>query len=106
MLKHFCQLIAQIWGADRFFRIPRSRTLNTCIFLMQSARRGYEFHSEEVEYHTSILVFDLQEFANDKLNFMYRDDIPSGCVAIRVGKVGIIYVSDGGAQERIARKIE
>ena len=31
---------------------------------------------------------------------MYRDAVPFGCIAVRVGKVGIIYVSDGGAQER------
>lgn len=71
--------------------------------LMRSAREHCEFHSfGEVPYHTSLLIFDTQEYDNDKINFMYRDDVPFACIAIRVGKVSIIYVSDGGAQERIA----
>lgn len=74
-------------------------------FLMQSAHGRYEFHGVEVAYHTSILVFDVQEFDNEMFNFMYHDDVSLGCIAIRIGKIGIIYVADGGAQERIAQEV-
>ena len=59
--------------------------------LMRSAREHCEFYSfDETPYHTSILVFDTQEYDDDRRNFMYRDDVPFGCIAIRVGKIGII----------------
>lgn len=74
-------------------------------FLMQAARARYTFEGGPSKYHSSILVFPIQEHPDPSARFMFRDDIPMGCVALRFGRVGIIYIPDGGAQEVVADDI-
>lgn len=72
---------------------------------MQAARTNITFSSQETNYHSSILVFQVQEHPNPAYRFMYRDDFHYGCIAIRLNTVGIICITDGGAQERLAKEI-
>lgn len=71
-------------------------------FLMQAARQTMEFRSLDSSFHTSILVFPVQQHPNLEHRFMYRDDIEYGSIALRLDTVGLIYLSDGGAQEKLA----
>lgn len=71
-------------------------------FLMQTARLRYEFDGGQSKYHTSIMVFPVQVHPRPEMQFMFRDDVEHGCVALRFGSVGIIYVQDGGAQEEFS----
>ena len=71
-------------------------------FLMQAARSTFEFQSVDTKYHTSILVFPVQQHPDPAYRFMYRDDIDHGCAAVRLDTVGFLYVMDGGVQERVA----
>jgi len=72
---------------------------------MQAARTSLTFNSDETKYHSSIMVFPVQEHPNPAERFMYRDDVNFGCVAVRLGTVGVICVTDGGAQERLADEV-
>lgn len=74
-------------------------------FLMQAARAPIEFIGNETNFHTSILVFPLQQHPDPSHRFMYRDDVVFGCIAVRVDTVGLICVTDGGAQERLANEV-
>jgi hypothetical protein len=78
------------------------RGLEHLHFLMQAARTRYEFQSPDTKYHTSILVFPLQQHPEPDHRFMYRDDIEFGCIALRLDTVGFIMVLDSGAQEKLA----
>jgi hypothetical protein len=72
---------------------------------MQAARANMTFSSVETHYHSSILVFPIQEHPNPDHQFMYRDDVNYGCIAVRLNNVGIICVTDGGAQEQLAEEV-
>ena len=72
--------------------------------LMQAARTTIDFHSYETKFHSSIMVFAVQQHPDPKYRFMYRDDLEYGCIAMRLDTVGLICVTDGGAQERLAEE--
>ncbi len=72
---------------------------------MQAARTSMTFSSDETHYHSSILVFPVQQHPDPAQRFMYRDDVNYGCIAVRLDTVGIICVTDGGAQERLAEEV-
>lgn len=72
---------------------------------MQAARTSMTFKSDETNYHSSILVFAVQEHPDPSKRFMYRDEVNYGCIAIRLNTVGIICVTDGGAQEKLAEEV-
>lgn len=72
--------------------------------LMQAARTTIAFHSNETKFHSSIMVFPVQQHPDPKYRFMYRDDLEYGCIAMRLDTVGLICVTDGGAQERLAEE--
>ena len=73
--------------------------------MMQAARSEIAFESDETRFHSSILVFRLQEHPEASQRFMYRDDVNYGCIAVRLNTVGILCVTDGGAQEKLADEI-
>ncbi|UXC36639.1 hypothetical protein [Cupriavidus gilardii] len=70
-------------------------------FLMQAARVSFEFQSPDTKYHSTVLVFPVQQHPRPEHRFNYHDDIEYGCAAIRVDTIGLIYVADGGVQERV-----
>lgn len=72
---------------------------------MQAARATLTFNSDDTKYHSSLMVFPIQEHPNPSERFMYRDDVDFGCMAVRLNTVGIICVTDGGAQERLAEEV-
>jgi hypothetical protein len=72
---------------------------------MQVGNKPLEFHSVDSSYHTSILVFSVQQHPLAEHRFMYRDDVNHACVAIRLDTVGLIWVADGGIQERFAKEV-
>lgn len=72
---------------------------------MQAARTTLTFNSDDTKYHSSLMVFPIQEHPNPSERFMYRDDVNHGCIAVRLNTVGIICVTDGGAQERLAEEV-
>ncbi|MFZ2293875.1 MAG: hypothetical protein WAW46_02435 [Polaromonas sp.] len=74
-------------------------------FMMQAARTKMIFSSQETHFHSSVLVFPLQEHPDSTKHFMYRDDIENGCIAVRLNSVGLICATDGGAQERLAEEV-
>lgn len=90
------------WRNGPILRPDLLATFEHLHVLMQAAELPLAFQSFETTYHSSVLVFEIQAHPEVKYQFMYRDDFEHGCIAIRLGTVGLILVADGGAQERIA----
>jgi hypothetical protein len=71
---------------------------------MQTARTGLDFTSPDTNFHTSIMVFNIQKHPNIRGRFNYIDGIPEGFLGIYFDTIGLVLILDGGAQERLANE--
>jgi hypothetical protein len=88
-------------------RYPRGRPIlphnwrdafNMTHFLIQSLRFPIKFMAEgEERIPGSVFLFDLKSPKDPKLQFDFKDNIPTMGVSIRLGTRGIVTLSDGGA---------